>query len=96
MRPSTEKVVRRIVDDYRKAGREVAKAEFRHDEKMDLMSPDTFEADADAIETAYEQGKFDTVQESALDGLMEKYGATDIYHLTASYFNATGKILNVE
>lgn len=96
MKPSTEKVVARIVDDYRSAGRTIAKAQRRRAQQMDMMDSDTFDADADAIQAAYDQGKFDTVPESELPSMMEKYGATDIYHLTASYFNATGKILNVE
>ena len=96
MKPSTEKIVNRIVDDYRRAAKTVAQAERRHDQEMDLMTPSSFEADAEAIQTAYDQGKFEDVAADDVQSLMEKYGATDIYHLTASYFNATGKILNVK
>lgn len=97
MTPSTEKIVKHIVDNYRRAGRAIDKAEERRDtEYQSWMSPESFENDAEAIETAYEKGEFDTVKEADVPKLMEQYSAPDIYHLTASYFNATGKILKVE
>lgn len=98
MKPSTEKIIRHIVDSYRRAGHAIDKAEERRNsvEYESWMSPEAFESDAEAIETAYQNGEFENVKEADLDRLMEQYSAPDIYHLTASYFNATGKILNVE
>ncbi len=98
MKPSTEKIVRHIVDNYRRAGHAIDKAEERRNsvEYQSWMSPESFESDAEAIETAYRNGEFENVKEADVDRLMEQYSAPDIYHLTASYFNATGKILNVE
>lgn len=96
MTPSTKKIVDRIVSNYRKAGRAMGKAERRNGELQSWMNQSTFDTTADAIQEAYDNGNFDNVPESEVDALMTKYGASDIYHLTASYFNATGKILNVE
>lgn len=91
----TKKVVDHVVDSYRKAGKAMAKAERRNDDLSSWMNQDVFDQDADAILDAYNAGKFDNVDASQLDSLMDKFGAADIYHLMASYFNATGKILNV-
>ena len=96
MKNKTQKVVEKVVDSYRKAGKLMAKAERNNMELNSWMNQDTFDDTADAIEAAYNAGKFDNIPESELDELMEKYGATDIYHLLASYFNKTGKIINVE
>lgn len=93
----TKKIVDHVVDSYRAAGKALEKAE-RHnpDDMSSWMNQDVFDEDADAILNAYNEGKFDDVDASQLDSLMEKFGASDIYHLMASYFNATGKILNVK
>lgn len=96
MKNKTQKVVEKVVDSYRKAGKLMAKAERNNMELNSWMNQDTFDDTADAIEAAYNAGNFDNIPESELDELMEKYGATDIYHLLASYFNKTGKIINVE
>lgn len=74
----------------------MAKAERHGAEMASWMDEDTFDQDADAIEKAYNDGNFENVAQSDVDSLMEKYGASDIYHLVASYFNATGKILNIQ
>ncbi len=97
MKYDTKKIVSHIVDSYRKAGHALEKAE-RHNggEISSWMDQDVFDRDADAIQTAYDEGKFDDVDASQVDSLMEKYGASDVYHLVASYFNATGKILNIQ
>lgn len=93
----TEKIVRHIVDAYHSTAKAVHHAENHGNaEFASWMSGDTFDADAAAIMTAYNDGKFENVTEPAVEGLMKRYGASDIYHLTASYFNATGKILKVE
>lgn len=96
MKLTTQKIVEHVVDSYRKAGKAMAKAERRGAEMFSWMDQDTFDQDADAIQQAYADGKFENVKESDLDALMDKYGAADVYHLVASYFNATGKILNIE
>lgn len=93
--PSTQKVVEHIVNDYRRAGKVLART-AEHVGTTGFMTEDSMDADADAIEAAYQAGKFDTIPASELDSYMEKYGATDIYHLTATYFTQTGKILKVE
>lgn len=97
MKYNTQKIVDHIVDSYRKAAKAMEKAE-RHNggEISSWMDQDVFDNDADAIQSAYDEGKFDDVDVSQLDSLMEKYGASDVYHLVASYFNATGKILNIK
>lgn len=92
--PSTEKIVSRVVKNYRSAGKALAHAES-HEGTISWMNQDTFDDTADAIQGAYDSHNFADVPASEVDGLMEKYGATDIYHLFASYFNATGKILNI-
>lgn len=96
--PSTKKIVDYIVDSYRKAGRTLAKAARRNDSESDTwLQPSSFDTTADAIESAYEKGDFEDVKdESQLKSLFDKYGDTDIYHLVASYFNSTGKILNLQ
>ncbi|MCI9054403.1 MAG: hypothetical protein HFJ87_04575 [Muribaculaceae bacterium] len=96
MKPSTKKVVEHIVDNYRKAGKAMGRTEERNGQLASWMTKDTFDDTADKIQGAYDAGDFDNVPESEVDALMDKYGASDIYHLTASYFNATGKILNIE
>lgn len=96
MKNKTQKVVEKVVDSYRKAGKMMAKAERNNTELNSWLNQDTFDSTADAIEAAYKEGKLDNVPQSELDELMEQYGATDIYHLLASYFNKTGKIINVE
>lgn len=96
--PSTQKIVDRIVKSYRQAGRAVSKAARRNDGQMSSwMTQNTFDRTADSIEAAYENGQFENVSdENRLNSLFEKFGAGDIYHLVASYFNSTGKILNLQ
>lgn len=96
MKPSTKKVVEKLVDNYRKAGKAMGRTERKVGELSSWMDQSTFDNTADKIQAAYDAGEIDTVPEADLDKLMDQYGATDIYHLTASYFNATGKILSVE
>lgn len=93
--PSTEKIVKYLVDSYRKAGRAMGKAERRGGELSSWMNQSSFDDTADKIEAAYDRGEIDNVDESQLDALYSKYGDSDIYHLVASYFNSTGHILNV-
>ena len=97
MKYDTKKIVDHVVDSYRQAGKALEKAERHNGGVMaSWMNEDTFDEDADAILDAYNQGKFDDVDASQIDSLMEKYGAQDVYHLMASYFNATGKIINIK
>lgn len=96
MKLTTEKIVAHIVESYEKAAKAMEKAQSHGAEMSSWMDSATFEQDADAIQQAYNDGKFENVKQSDIDSLMEKYGASDIYHLVASYFNATGKILNIE
>lgn len=93
--PTTEKIVKYIVDSYRKAGRAMGKSERRNGQLSSWMNQNTFDETADRIEAAYDRGEIDNVDESQLDDLYKKYGDSDIYHLAASYFNKTGRILNV-
>lgn len=96
MKLDTKKIVEHIVDSYRKAGKAMAKAQSRGGEMSSWMDQDTFDNDADAIQQAYADGKMENVPADQLDSLMGKYGASDVYHLVASYFNSTGKILNFQ
>lgn len=96
MKFNTKKIVEHIVDSYRKAGKAMAKAQSHGGDMSSWMDQDTFDNDADAVEQAYKEGKFENVPASDVDSLMDKYGASDVYHLVASYFNATGKILNIQ
>ena len=93
---STEQIVAKIADDYRRAGKALAHAAAHNGGSAGFMNQANMDADATAIEAAYKAGNIKNVPASDLDTLMEKYGASDIYHLTASYFASTGKILNVE
>lgn len=95
-RPSTQKIVEHIIHDYQLAARAMGKVEEKHPQADgSFLNPDNLSQDATNIEVAYDKGLFDDVTPDKVEGLMEKYGAVDIYHLTASYFNATGHILNV-
>ncbi|MCM1033102.1 MAG: hypothetical protein NC405_05020 [Odoribacter sp.] len=96
--PSTKKIVNRLVSNYQQAARAISKAERRNDGEMSSwMTPESFEQTAESIESAYENGNFENVSdESQLQKLFDKFGAADIYHLAASYFNSTGKILNLQ
>lgn len=97
MKYDIKKIVDHIVNSYRKAGRALEKGRRRNGGDMSSwMDQDVFDKDADAIQAAYDEGKFDDVEASQVDALMEKYSASDVYHLVASYFNATGKILNIQ
>lgn len=93
--PSTQKIVDYIVNNYRKAGKAMAKAASRNGALASWMSQDSFDETANNIEAAYNEGKFEDVDSSTLEKLFTKYGASDIYHLVASYFNSTGKILRL-
>lgn len=93
---TTQQIVERIADDYRRAGKALAHAAEHNGGAAGFMNQANMDADAQAIEAAYQAGNFENVPASDLDKLMEQYGASDIYHLTASYFTSTGKILNVE
>lgn len=93
--PTTQKIVEQIIKDYRTAGKALAKAEQRRGPLSSWMDRDTFDDDADKLQAAYDAGEFEDIDATRLNELMEKYGAPDIYHLTASYFNNTGKILRV-
>lgn len=94
--PSTKKVVDHIVKDYETAARAMNKVMDRHpDTEGSFLNSDNLDADAVSIQDAYDKGLFDDITPEQLQPLMEKYGAVDIYHLTASYFNSTGHILNV-
>lgn len=92
--PTTQQVVEKIADDYRKAAKAIGHAS--HGDAVGFMNPAVMEEDATAILDAYNEGKIQNVSADELSKLMDQYGASDIYHLTATYFNSTGKILNVE
>ncbi|MDE6301163.1 MAG: hypothetical protein K2M19_05565 [Muribaculaceae bacterium] len=94
--PTTQQIVEKIADDYRRAGKALAHAAERNGGMSGFMNQANMDADAEAIMAAYNAGNFENVPASDVDKLMEKYGSADIYHLTASYFTSTGKILNVE
>lgn len=93
--PSTQKIVDYIVKSYRQAGKAMAKAASRNGTISSWMSQDSFDETATNIQEAYNEGKFEDVDSSTLEKLFTKYGASDIYHLVASYFNSTGKILRL-
>lgn len=94
--PSTKKIVEHIVKDYETASRAMGKVAREHpDAEGSFLNADNLEEDAVSIQTAYDKGLFDEITPEQLDALMAKYGATDIYHLTASYFNSTGRILDL-
>ena len=93
---TTQQIVEKIADDYRRAGKALHHAAEPNGATAGFMNQANMDADAAAIETAYRDGRIDNVPAADLDKLMAQYGASDIYHLTASYFASTGKILNVE
>lgn len=95
MKSKTQKVVEHIVNSYRKAGKAIGRAQRHGAEMSSWMDSDTFDSTADAIQEAYDKGEFENVDENKVSQMMDEYGAPDLYHLTATYFNKTGKILNV-
>lgn len=92
--PSTRDIVEKLADDYRRAAKQMGHHRSNPNAPS-WLDPDTFTKDADALEQAWKDGKTHDVPAPQLPELMEKYGATDIYHLTATYFNDTGQILQV-
>lgn len=94
--PSTDKVVKHIVDAYRDAAKMLNNAESRNtDNTPTYLSPGSYINTADEIEAAYKAGKVETVTAAEAEKMMETTGATDIYHLVTNYFNTNGKILSV-
>lgn len=93
---TTQQIVEKIADDYRQAGKALEHAARHNGGMAGFMNEANMDADATAIEAAYTAGNFENVSAADLDKLMKQYGVSDIYHLTASYFTATGKILNVQ
>lgn len=94
--PSTDKVVKHIVDAYRDAAKMLSNAETRNtDNAPTFLSPGSYVNTADEIEAAYKAGKIETVTADQAEKMMQSTGAPDIYHLVASYFNTNGKILSV-
>lgn len=94
--PTTKQIVDKLIDDYRRTASVLRRTHRRQDTPATWMNGNVFDKDADDLADAFKAGKFHPVSAADVPELEQKYGAQDIYHLTATYFNATGEILQVQ